>query len=977
MHRLYAILPLLLLSTLSAAQNFTGGFNFYLPPYDSSEQRFLPEFPAGPVAGFVAAGAMGHFEVAGKPIRFWGVNLTTGACFPYKEKAAGIAARMRKMGINLVRFHHMDNPWSDDEGSLFRRDRGTTRLLNSATLDRLHFFLAQLRRNGIYANINLHVSRTFTPGDGVLYADSIPDFGKAVTMFDRQLIDLQKEFARQLLRTVNPYTGLPLAGDPVVAMVEITNENTLYGYWRGDLLEPLARGGKLLQRHVDTLDRKWHSFLRAKYAGQTSLADAWSGDDNSSGPDNQIDDGAFEGAQLGRQWILEQHEGATASVRLDADQAYEGQQSARITVSRVTGTDWHVQFKRNQLSVEKDSLYVVRFAARADRPLEIALSVMRDNSPWTWYAGQSFPLTTDWQEFVFSFRAPETNIGQFRVSLAMGNTVGTIWVDQVSLEAPGVTGLEEGESLAAGTVRRIRYGERLLYHPQRVADMAAFYQQLQRDYFEEMYRYLKDTLAVQAPITGSNALTGPADVYSIQSLDYVDDHAYWDHPWFPGIPWSPTDWLIGNGPMVQEPRLATIPQVFGGLAVAGKPYTVSEYNHAFPNRFETEMMPILAAYASLHGADGLMFFEYNGADPGDWETDKVDGFFSIHRNSALMALSPLYAFAYRNGLIRTDPDPLLVDYSVHYLQHEMPFQDNLGRWGKFFPYESAIGLRRAIRTKGLEATQASAFETLPEPETPPLITVSGETTFDPDRGLIITAAGQFISVAGFLPEAQGWHAGSLQLVEGSDFGVLAWLSLTGDPLEMAPRSLLALSSKVQNTGMVWDGSRTVHDQWGHSPTSVFPLSVRLRLALQADSVRLYRLDARGRERDARLYYPDEPGVFEIVLDQSQDKTLWYGLELLSGTVSVDLPVLEEASLKLFPNPVRDLLTLVYQSRKAAASVNGHLFDVQGRLVASKRWALVSEGRQQYRFVTADLPKGLYFFRLTVNDHSYWRHFVKQ
>jgi hypothetical protein len=28
------------------SQNFEGGFSFYMPPFDSTSQRFLPQFPA-------------------------------------------------------------------------------------------------------------------------------------------------------------------------------------------------------------------------------------------------------------------------------------------------------------------------------------------------------------------------------------------------------------------------------------------------------------------------------------------------------------------------------------------------------------------------------------------------------------------------------------------------------------------------------------------------------------------------------------------------------------------------------------------------------------------------------------------------------------------------------------------------------------------------------------------------------------------
>jgi len=42
----------------------------------------------------------------------------------------------------------------------------------------------------------------------------------------------------------------------------------------------------------------------------------------------------------------------------------------------------------------------------------------------------------------------------------------------------------------------------------------------------------------------------------------------------------------------------------------GKPFTISESNHPFPNRYQTEDMLFLAAYACFHGADGIMIFDY-------------------------------------------------------------------------------------------------------------------------------------------------------------------------------------------------------------------------------------------------------------------------------------------------------------------------------------------------------------------------------
>src|ERR1041385_6448147 len=66
----------------------------------------------------------GHFYAVGKDlkpntaddvrVRFFGVNTAFSANFPEVQDAARIAKRLRRMGVNLVRLHHMDS--SPDPG---------------------------------------------------------------------------------------------------------------------------------------------------------------------------------------------------------------------------------------------------------------------------------------------------------------------------------------------------------------------------------------------------------------------------------------------------------------------------------------------------------------------------------------------------------------------------------------------------------------------------------------------------------------------------------------------------------------------------------------------------------------------------------------------------------------------------------------------------------------------------------------------
>src|SRR5690606_30664674 len=144
-------------------------------------------------------------------------------------------------------------------------------------------------------------------------------------------------------------------------------------------------------------------------------------------------------------------------------------------------------------------------------------------------------------------------------------------------------------------------------------------------------------------------------------LDYVDNHAYWDHPQFPTAAWSSTDWRIDNVPMVRHDAGGVIARLVAGVPFAGKPFTVSEYNHPFPNAYQTEGPLFLAAYGAFHGLDGLMFFEYNGG--ASWTDDRIDGFFSLHRNTAMMALMPSLARAFRDGLVAPAAQTLVARYA--------------------------------------------------------------------------------------------------------------------------------------------------------------------------------------------------------------------------------------------------------------------------------------------------------------------------
>jgi hypothetical protein len=117
-----------------------GWFEFVIPDLDSSatsvDMSFLNAEIAGS-SGFITV-KDGHFiNGKGERIRFFGTNLTFNSCFPDKETAVAIAARLKKLGMNVVRFHHMDNQVSP--GGIWNQ---TMTELDPGQLDKLDWLVS-------------------------------------------------------------------------------------------------------------------------------------------------------------------------------------------------------------------------------------------------------------------------------------------------------------------------------------------------------------------------------------------------------------------------------------------------------------------------------------------------------------------------------------------------------------------------------------------------------------------------------------------------------------------------------------------------------------------------------------------------------------------------------------------------------------------------------------------------------------------
>ncbi|MCF7707969.1 MAG: hypothetical protein K9N52_03605 [Verrucomicrobia bacterium] len=186
------------------------------------------EKPAGK-DGFIAVLNGRMVKPNGNRFRVWGVNIVGPNSFPSHAEAVKTAEHLARMGVNCVRFHGLDSNWGR---SIFDEEQDDTRHLDSENLERLDFFIAELKKRGIYSNLNLNVFRRYKEGDGVRDY-KILGLGKSATYFNPRLIFLQKEYAEQLLTHNNQYTGNEYRNEPAILAIELVNENSVLEGWVG------------------------------------------------------------------------------------------------------------------------------------------------------------------------------------------------------------------------------------------------------------------------------------------------------------------------------------------------------------------------------------------------------------------------------------------------------------------------------------------------------------------------------------------------------------------------------------------------------------------------------------------------------------------------------------------------------------------------------------------------------------------------
>jgi len=811
-----------------------------------------PGHPQGENRSPSSAPETGYFTYQNKRVRLWGVNLSFGANFPTHSDAPHVARRLASAGVNTVRLHHMDTAawprgiWDPQRpGVLFPE-----------ALDRLDYFVHALAQQGIWINLNLHVGHAHSRVLGLPAATR--SYDKVINLFTPDLIAAQKDYARELLNHRNPYRGsIRYAEDPALAIVEITNENSFF-MWDGE--ETLRN----LPPYYEALLRgQYNAWLRTRYGDRPALAAAWSQGVDPPG-ENLLANSSLQQAPSSPApsgWRLEHH--GQTDARISTVTVPDHGSVLRIDRIQTDATGWHLQFNQAGFALEDQRYYTVVMEASSDTPRTVTCSVGQAHDPWhTLGLSRSLDLKPTWQTFRLGFRctADEDNA---RVSIAFGDAKIPFHLRRIELRPGGQTGLLEGESPAHRNVKLFQDNESV----PRTRDRLVFLAETEKRFFDAMYRFVKRDLNCQALVTGT-IVFGPLGLYSQSDMDFVDAHAYWQHPRFPNTSWDVGDWLINQKPMSAYPQEATLFRL-AAERLLGKPFTVSEYNHPAPLDSQAETVPLLASFAAAQDWDGLWLYTYSHS--GDaWDREHLNSYFDIDTNPAKWGFMRTGSLLFRDGAfgrlgtlacvpIGDTPGTPLLRLTEQHQQHDRDL------------FRILADTYNTGRSNLLVTQLAATLET--QTKIYPLNTHAPSLTWVAEAGrgfyggegpgaLVLAGHRELVSVA----------TGGQAELSSPAFAVITMAALDGRDLEQSNQLLVTACGRCENTEMVFSEDRsTVGRRWGHAPVRIEPVTGRV--ALPAGRWMAQSLTPAGLPRgQARVEQGDHAPFLKLA---SEHKTMWY------------------------------------------------------------------------------------------------------
>ncbi|MBR0459554.1 MAG: hypothetical protein IJJ26_09980, partial [Victivallales bacterium] len=350
---------------------------------------------------------------------------------------------------------------------------------------------------------------------------------------------------------------------------------------------------------------------------------------------------------------------------------------------------------------------------------------------------------------------------------------------------------------------------------------------LQRKCQAEQMRFLRKEIHLGALITDINISNFVQDVPARTKFDLVDNHAYHDHPYFPGKRWQYPYVFMNHSSIASG---ASNPLQMATSRIFGKPFTVTEFNFCVPNQWRVEAAPVYGAYASFQDWDGLYRFAWShGSTRMNPKSRLSLSHFDVANNIQGQMADRLFALLFTRGDVSPAPistattfvynrAALLSSKSLGIFPNEF---NRYGLWGLVgsqmpdycnpFPVNAIDPAKNPNWTNAFPAKGLAAMKEYEK--TGKITSSTGELFLDSHaKALHITTPRSEVFTG------NGTYQGKVATITTASYQTVALSALDDKPLAESKRILLIQLSDIAATDLTYQlSSKMTVTNFGHLP----------------------------------------------------------------------------------------------------------------------------------------------------------------
>ena len=294
------------------------------------------------------------------------------------------------------------------------------------------------------------------------------------------------------------------------------------------------------------------------------------------------------------------------------------------------------------------------------------------------------------------------------------------------------------------------------------------------------------------------------------------------------------------------------------MRLPGHPHVQSEIAWNKPNRYIAEAAPLISAYESLQGVDGVENF---AADTGYWANS--GGNMWPYMMPGEIGQAPAEALQYRRGDLKpgavvarevTSVDDLLKLKDAGMLTEGKSADFHAAGQGggtadpfaSFDPLAFFVGrVEHALDTSS--APVATGLDKYIDRDKKIVTSSTGEITWDYGNGLLTVNAPTSQAAAGFLGKAGAIKLGDVTIESGNEYGAIHVISLDGAPLATSKKILVQAFTEEKLYG--FSAANGLIKDIGRPPLTVRNIDAKITLP-HAGNLKATTLDEQGYARES-------------------------------------------------------------------------------------------------------------------------------